>query len=291
MDIPIFPTRTKPFNNATEDKKLKESIINSVKSLPPLSKTITEINRVYNDPEAGVAEMAKVIQTDPMVVANLLKAANSPLYGFAKEIKNVTQAVSLFGLSTTRSIAIGNAIRKLLNVDMEPYGITSEKFAEISAMQAALALRWFNKLSKEKAQKIHLMAFLQETGKILIASDIIQEDETIAFKSEIELTNNIAQVEKSFVDTTTSIVSSMVFKHWKFDEEFVQIIKYADYPSQAPEEIAEFAQALNIVKTVIPINKSLTEQTIIFGLQKADKFGFNHEILEDSIDEMLEDMN
>ncbi|NPA65270.1 MAG: HDOD domain-containing protein [Epsilonproteobacteria bacterium] len=267
---------------------MRESIIESVKSLPPLSKTINEINRIYNDQEAGVIEMAKVIEEDPMVVANLLKAANSPLYGFAKEIKNVTQAVSLFGLSTTRSIAIGNAIRKLLNVDMEPYGITSSKYAEISSLQATLAQKWFLKLSKEKAEKIHLMAFLQETGKIIIASEIIKEDETIQFQSEIEMTNSIAQVEKSYVDTTTSVVSALIFKHWKFDNEFVNIIKYADYPTQAPEEFAEYSQALHIIKTIIPVNKPLTEQSIILGLQKADKFGFNHELLEDSVDEILE---
>ncbi len=267
---------------------MKESLVESIKSLPPLSKTINEINRIYSDEEAGVSEMAKAIEQDPMVVANLLKAANSPLYGFAKEIKNITQAVSLFGLSTTRSIAIGSALRKLLNVDMEPYGITSDKFAEISSLQATLAYKWFNKLSKEKADKIHLMAFLQETGKILIASDIIKEDETIPFQSEIETTNSIAQVEKSFLDTTTSIVSAMIFKHWKFDDEFVNIIKYADYPTQAPEEFAEYSQALHIIKTVIPVNKPLKEQSIILGLQKANKLGFNHELLEDSIDEILE---
>jgi len=267
---------------------MRESIVESVKSLPPLSKTITEINRIYSDEEAGVSEMAKAVEQDPMVVANLLKAANSPLYGFAKEIKSVTQAVSLFGLSTTRSIAIGNAVRKLLNVDMEPYGITSNKFAEISSLQATLAHRWFGKISKEKAEQIHLMAFLQETGKIIIASEIIKDDETIQFQSEIETTSSIAQVEKSYVDTTTSLVSAMIFKHWRFDDEFVNIIKYADYPTQVPEEFAEFSQALNIVKTIIPINKPLTEQSIIFGLQKADKLGFNHELLEDSVDEILE---
>ena len=270
---------------------MRESIVSSVKSLPPLPKTINDINRVYNDPEAGISEMAQVVQNDPMVVANLLKAANSPLYGFAREIKTPSQAVSLFGLATTRSIAIGNAVRKLLNVDMEPYGITSDKFAEISSMQGALALRWFKKISLEKAQKIHLMAFLQETGKILIANNIIQDDETIAFQSEIAMTNNIAQVEKSFVDTTTSIVSAMVFRHWEFDEEFVQIIRYADYPTKAPQEIAEFSHALHIIKTVIPVNKPLSEQSIVLGLKKADKLGFDHEILEDSIDEMLEDIN
>ena len=270
---------------------MKESIGNSIKSLPPLSKTIAEINRVYADNEAGVAEMAKVVENDPMVVANLLKAANSPLYGFAKEIKNVAQAVSLFGLSTTRSLAIGGAVRKLLNVDMEPYGIGSDKFAQISSLQAALALKWFKKIAPQKADELHMMAMLQETGKIIIASEVIQEDETIAFKSEIEMSNNIAQVEKSFVDTTTSLVSAMIFKHWKFDDAFVQTIKYADYPSQAPEGIAEYAQALNIIKTIVPVNKPLAEQSIVLGLQKASKFGFDHEVLEDCVDELLEVAN
>jgi HD-like signal output (HDOD) protein len=110
-------------------------------------------------------------------------------------------------------------------------------------------------------------------------------------KSEIELSNNIAVVEKSFVDTTTSIVSAMIFKYWKFDEEFVDIIKYADYPTQAPDEIKEYSQALHVIKSIIPINKPLTEQSIILGLKKADKFGFDHEILEDAVDEMLNQLD
>ena len=173
---------------------------------------------------------------------------------------------------------------------MEPYGVTSEKFAEISSMQGALALRWFKQIEPQKVDELHLMAMLQETGKIIIASEVIQEDETIAFKSEIEMSNNIAHVEKSFVDTTTSVVSAMIFKHWKFDDAFVQTIKYADYPTQAPEEIAKKAQALHIVKTIVPVNKPFTEQSITFGLQKAAKFGFDHEVLEDCVDEMLEVM-
>jgi HD-like signal output (HDOD) protein len=132
------------------------------------------------------------------------------------------------------------------------------------------------------------MAFLQESGKILIASDIIQEDEVIPFKSEIEMTNSIASVEQNFVNTTTSLVSAMIFKHWKFDEEFVNIIKFVDFPDDAPEILQEDVYILNIIKTIIPINKPLTEQSIILGLKKADKYGFDYEILEDAIDEMLE---
>lgn len=270
---------------------MKSSIIDSIKSLPPLSKTIAEINRVYADESAGVGEMAKAIESDPMIVANLLKSANSPLYGFGREIKNVMQAVSLFGMSMTRSIALGNSVRKLLNVDMKPYGITSDRFADISSMQATLMMKWYSKIDRAKADKLYLAAFLQETGKILISSDVIQEDEDTSFASEISLSNNIAAVEKAYVDVTSAEVTAEVFAHWGFDDDFVQMILYADNPSAAPKETQEFSHALNIVKTIIPMNKPLDELSINFGLRKARDLGYDHELLEDVVDAMLDTLD
>ena len=267
---------------------MKSSITDSIKALPPLSKTIMDINRVYADEESSIYDLAKVIDSDPMIIANLLKAANSPLYGFGGEIRNAAQAVSLFGMSMTRSIALGNSIRKLLNVDMQPYGITSEKFAEISSMQATLMLNWYKKVDKQKAEKLYLAAFLQETGKILIASDIIQEDESMSFSSEVEMSNNLAQLEKAYVEVTSAEVTAKVFEHWGFDDEFIEMIRFSDNPNAAPAELKEYAMALHIVKTVIPINKPLSEQAINFGLKKANDAGYNHEILEDSVDDMLD---
>jgi len=269
---------------------MKSSIIESIKSLPPLSKTIMDINKIYADEEAGVGDLAKAISHDPMIIANLLKAANSPLYSFGKEIRNVEQAVSLFGMSMTRTIAIGNSVRKLLNVDMKPYGVTSDDFADVSEKQAKLIQSWYNTIDKEKADKLYLAAFLQETGKILISSDIIQEDEDVSFASEIEMSNNIAQVEKSYVEVTTSEVTAEVFEHWGFDSEFVEMIRYADTPALAPEEVKEFSMALNIVKTIVPINKPFAESSINFGLRKARDAGYDYEVLEDMLDDILDIM-
>ena len=267
---------------------MKSSIIESIKSLPPLSKTILDINKVYADDDSSIHDLAKAIEPDPMIVANLLKAANSPLYGFGREIRNAAQAVSLFGMSMTRNIALGNSVRKLLNVDMQPYGITSEKFASVSASQATLMLNWYKKVDRKKAEKLYLAAFLQETGKILIASDIIQEDETMSFSSEIDMSMNLAQVEKMYVDVTSSEVTARVFEHWGFDSDFIEMIQYADNPKAAPEDIREYSIALNIVKTALPINKPLNEQAINFALKKASDAGYDHEQLEDSIDDMLD---
>jgi len=265
---------------------LKSSIIDSIKSLPPLSKTILDVNKVYADPDSSVNDMAMAIEHDPMIIANLLKAANSALYGFAKEINNPKQAVMLFGMSMTRSIALTNAVRKLLNVDLQPYGITPERFAEVSELQANLIMQWYKKIDKSQADKLYLAAFLQETGKILIASEVIEDDETTSFSSEVELSNNISQVEKMYVGVTTAEVTAKVFEHWSFDDEFVAMILHSENPSNAPKEIQEYAFALNIVRTIMPINNPLSEVAINFGLKKAKDAGYDTEILSEAIEDI-----
>jgi HD-like signal output (HDOD) protein len=149
-------------------------------------------------------------------------------------------------------------------------------------------LQWYKKIDKQKAEELYLAAFLQETGKILISSDIIQEDETTSFYSEIEQSNNLAQVEKSYVDVTSAEVTAKVFEHWGFDEDFIDMIKYSDNPAAAPQDVREYSTALNIVKSVLPINKPFSEVAINIGLKKASNAGYDHELLEDVIDDMLD---
>lgn len=266
---------------------MKSSIVDSIKSLPPLSKTIIDINRVYADPDSSIHDLAKVVEHDPMLIANLLKAANSPLYGLRKEINSPVQAVSLFGMNMTRTIALTNSVRKLLNVDMQPYGITPDVFAQISELQATLMMRWYKQINKEKADKLYLASFLQETGTILIASDIIQEDETTSFYSEIELTNNIAAVEKSYVDVSCAQVTSKIFEHWNFDNDFIEMIKYADNPQDATDEIKEYSTALNIVKSIVPLNKPLSEVAINIGLKKAENAGYDVDLLQATVNDLI----
>lgn len=270
---------------------MSNSILDNIKSLPALPKSIEKIDKIYNDENSSISELVKVIEEDPMIIANLLKAVNSPLYDFNKKIQTVAQAVSLLGMSITRSIIFGNSIRKLLNVDMEPYGISSETFADISSKQAALVYNWYIKLDKTIADKLFLAALLQEAGKILISNYIIKNDETTTFKSEIQTTHNIAAVEKAYTQETTASVTSAIFEHWGFDEEFVEMIRYSDNPSSAPQKIVKYCNALNIIKTIVAVNEPFSEIAINFGLKKAHNAGYNHELLEDSIDEILEIQN
>ena len=57
-----------------------EMILEKVKAFPPLDDTVTKVMAVCNDINGSIGDLAKVVQNDPMTTANILKAANSPLY-------------------------------------------------------------------------------------------------------------------------------------------------------------------------------------------------------------------
>ena len=265
-----------------------ENIKERIKTLPPLPKSFHEINAICGNENGTINQLAKVIETDPMLVANLLKVANSPLYSFRREIRSVLQAISLFGMSTTRALTTDISIKKLLNVDIEPYGIIPEDFVQISALQSCLMREWYIKVDSKKLDILFLSALLQETGKILIADEIVKEDEVMPFKSEIESAINIAEVEKSFVGTTTATVTSKIFEHWGFDETMVEAIAFADSVEEAPDHIRDYALALKIVKTAVPMNSPLTERSVTISLNLVRKEGLNEDIFANAIEKIIE---
>jgi len=91
-------------------------------------------------------------------------------------------------------------------------------------------------------------------------------------------------------DTKLLLVALCARNHWKFDETFVEMIHFSDTYQKAPEEIKEYATALNIVKTVVPVNAPFSEQSITFGLRKAADAGYDHEMLEDVIDNVMDQL-
>ncbi|WP_281950585.1 HDOD domain-containing protein [Nitrosophilus kaiyonis] len=265
---------------------MKESIIKKIRSLPPLPKTIDEFERAYNDPNVSLEKIADILEKDPMIVANILKRVNSPYYGLRKEITDLSHAISLLGLSEVKGVVLQNSIKKLLNIDMEPYGVSAEEFANISHLQSHLMYRWYRKVDSRKLKILSLASLLQEMGKIVIADEIIKDDLVYPFRSEIETTDDIASVENSFVGTTTAEVTAEMFDYWGFDKFFVESIRYSDNFKDANEEVYEYSRALNIVKTAIPVNKPFKESSINKAINIAKSENMDTDFLIDAIESL-----
>ena len=265
---------------------MKSQVVQRIRSLPPLPRTIEEFEKAINEKDIDFDKIVAILQQDPMLVADILKTVNSSYYGLKQEVEDLSKAISYLGLQEVKSIVLQNSIKKLFNIDMEPYGISADEFAHISKMQSKLTELWLKQFEPSNVKFMKLAAFLQELGKIVIADLIIKEDMTYLFRSEVEMTNDIASVERSFVGHSSAEVTGAMFEHWGFEEELVKAIRYADDFAAAPESVRSSATILHIVKRAIPVNKPLHASSIAIAMNIAKNQGFDTEKLQKAIEEL-----
>ncbi|MDD2828377.1 MAG: HDOD domain-containing protein [Sulfuricurvum sp.] len=243
-------------------------MIEDIKSLPPLPASISKIQELCMMSEVDVNALAKVIESDPMLSANILKAANSPLYGMSREISSIHQAMMLFGISMIRGFAAANAIKKTLPLDMSPYNTTIEHLSEVSMMQQALVRLWYGEADKSMLPLLMSASFLMELGKLVGAAKIIKMGQEKLFASQIEESENIAEIEKIFFGMDSYEISALMFEHWHFESHLIDIFR-----AISDSEPQGYGAVLNVVSQAISLKEVLSEKSIERALGSIEKFG------------------
>jgi putative nucleotidyltransferase with HDIG domain len=82
--------------------------------LPQLSSTTVALMGVVHDPKADVQSIAKLITADPMLSGQLVKTANSVLYGGREPVKSIQDGVMRLGLRAIRTLILAISMRSTL---------------------------------------------------------------------------------------------------------------------------------------------------------------------------------
>jgi HD-like signal output (HDOD) protein len=261
---------------------MNEHILKEIKALPPLPKSVMEIQRITNDPNSSIADLVKVVKEDPMLTANLLKAANSPLYGFTRQIKNVDQAVSLFGMATVKGFAISFAIKNKLKFDLSAYGKNEDEFHEVSSKRNAIALLWYKK-NRKYLDILATDSFLIDIGAVVISIVLNKLGKAEEFRAKLN-ENNREEIEKEFIGMTTAEVNAKVFEHWGFSEDLIESMKNVDNPQGEYEK--ESASLLTL-KTLVSLLSGYNEENEKKALEIAKKYDLDIDALNLAIEIVL----
>ena len=255
---------------------MNESIYKHIKSLPPLDDTIVKIQAICADENGTASDLAHVVEKDPMLTANILRSANSPLYGFSREINNVVRAISLFGMATIRGFALSSAIKKSFQINLKPYNISETDFLNISVIQNALMYNWYSKVNPAALYILSPASFMLEVGKIVFAHELLETGKSNDFKekiTQIGSPNELLELETSTLDITNEVVTAKIFEQWNLETELVDALMYINNPNDAPEHVKIYSVALKVVRSAVNIFHKLDDESIQNTLLILDEYG------------------
>ncbi|WP_457593139.1 HDOD domain-containing protein [Hydrogenimonas sp.] len=266
---------------------MRKELIEQIEHIPTLPESIGAIERVYADKESSVADMAKAIESDPTMAANILKLANSPLYGLSREVTTIQQAVSLLGKDTVRNFAIHLAASSAVPIDVSPYGISAAEYAKRVEVVSALLNRWLSKADRSRLGSVGLAAFLSDIGEVVISHYLENQGLSEAFGAVLKEKGK-EEAEMQVCGSRSTDVAATLFHKWHFSSDIVHLVRFAASPDDAgDDETAKGARYLHIAKTVAGTDGQMKDADIKSAYAMLEEYGLEEEPFENALNAVL----
>ena len=247
-----------------------ENIIHKVNSLEPLSKTVLDILTFSTKEEKTSKELIELIEQDIGLVATLLKVSNSALFGFKNKVESLENLVSLLGINFTISMVLSNNIENSLKMDYSVYGHTPDSFSDIIYSKINLLKIWVCKVDIDLANSLMIPIILSDIGKYIISHEIMSmnlKENFIRDCKDLEI--SIDEIENKHCAISSLEVTSLLLNNWGISKEIISNIKNN--------------KKIEIINIVCNTREQFTQESILKAITKAQQYGFDISILEDSI--------
>ncbi|MDD3312964.1 HDOD domain-containing protein [Pseudodesulfovibrio sp.] len=188
---------------------LKTSVkgeILSVKDLPTLPHVLEEVTKLVEDPDASSDAIAKVIATDQVLSAKVLKMVNSPIYGFPGRISSIQHALVLLGFNVIRGIIISTSVFDMMEQNMK--GLWEHSLGCATACNIIARRAGF-----EDPEEYAVAGLLHDLGKVVTAVQLPDLHRTVleTVKAK-DLT--YFQAEKDVMGFGHDRINAWLARHW-----------------------------------------------------------------------------
>ncbi|EAJ7141807.1 HDOD domain-containing protein [Campylobacter jejuni] len=227
---------------------MNELLLKSVEVLPPLPDTVSKLRKYVSEANSNIETMkvAEIISSDPLMTAKLLQLANSPYYGFTREITTINQVITLLGVGNIINIVTADSIRDNFKIDVSPYGLDTQNFLKTCNEEATFITNWLNDEDKKLSHLLVPCAMLLRLGIVIFSNFLIQNHKDKDFLAFLNKNENLALAENEFLGVDHISFLGFLLHRWNFDDVLIESICFVRTPHAAREEVKKSAYALAI---------------------------------------------
>lgn len=224
--------------------------------IPPLPETAQRITKLRADPEASIQDLAKVVETDPSLAAQVVSWASSPFYGAPGGIVSVQDAViRVLGFDLVINLALGLALGKTLRLPQDgPRGLAP--YWQQAVYSATLTQSLVQKMDLDKKPSpglAYLSGLLKNFGYLILS--FIFPPHFSLISRYIEANPHISHhiIDQHVLGVTREQISSWLMNVWQIPEEVAVAIRWQMFPEYDGKH-AQYARLLYITDKLLKTN-------------------------------------
>jgi len=216
---------------------IKQALEEDKVELPVFDNIATTIHREARENKLNADEICKILEADPVLVAEVLRMSNSTFFSGLAEVKDLRAAAVRLGVKQLASVVMSVSQKRMYSASSGPFRARMVKLW-LHGSAVSMAARWIANTAgyKNLADEAFVAGLIHDVGKLSLLRII----------EELQAEHNIP-LSDELVDMTLMHLycehGAQLVKHWSLPDSFAELIRH-----QADEEPDESNVNLMIVR-------------------------------------------
>ena len=286
----------KDTDNTERITKAARSILkDEIKHLQLIPSVAIKLLKLTNDDNAKIESLSRIIETEPVLAAKILKQVNSAIYALPQKITSINRAVTLLGFSAVRQLTITLLFYNKLIQHHSAQAFDLLFFWQHCLYVASLSKRIAIALNHPDPDLVYTGGLLHDIGKVVLEthgrmtySDFIRSLGSNKYSGLEE--------ERSFFGITHTEIGHVFCLEWQLPTSIMAIVAcHHNQPAKAPYSqfkteiaIVSFANYIAWVQGISSINHNSHSTLQSAVLEAIDIDQLNIEALLQQVDHDLQ---
>ncbi|MBN2070013.1 MAG: HDOD domain-containing protein [Candidatus Krumholzibacteriota bacterium] len=267
----------------------REAIISKLPLVRAIPGTAINVMKILQDPEFEIDDLLEAIEYNQGLTSNLLRMANSAMFGAPGFINNMKDAVTRLGANNIYRMTVASVVSPSAKQKVEGYDLEAGDLWLHSVSVALCTERLAKKLKLRVPPYSFTAAILHDIGKIVLGSFLEIDSAPINFLVRRK-GYTLFEAEKKILGIDHAEVGALLLARWNIPDEIISIARWHHEPEKCRRD-CQVAQMIHLADTIsMRLIIGQDDTMSIEGLPRGliEKFAIDEELIETVISETLD---
>ncbi len=219
-----------PLTKQDVSRETMKLILNRITTLKNFRTEHIRLQKSISNPSVQMADLSKIIMSDPVLAAKILGMANSSYFGMQNKIDSIGHALMILGLQNIKNILYRESMLQMFqasSADQKEKMAYLWKHASITSVCASHLYDLVDGLNKGT---LFTLGILHDIGKLIVlGSPQVQKQESEFWKN-YPCGDSILE-EDSLLGVNHAVIGQIILEQWNFSELMINVTGMHHAPS------------------------------------------------------------
>lgn len=212
----------------------RQEILDTVSRVVAIPCCANKAAALLGDPEAELAELARIIEHDPGLTANLLKIVNASFFGGGKPMRTAGEAIRLLGTLQVLQFILSTGVAPSFVRRIGGYDLAPSMHLQHSVTVAMAARELGRVLGLDAPDHTFTAGLLAGVGKLLLGA-YVQVDVKAILDLAMEQGLSFDRAEDAVLGINHAEVGGILLQSWGLPSEITEVVCHHLRPDEAPQ--------------------------------------------------------